>query len=73
MKKTYVRTQLLEEIMQEKGIGSTELAQKMQVDRTTVYRVRNGNPVGERFITGLMSVFPDKRFEDLFFCAESVA
>ena len=69
MKKTYVRTHLLEELMREAGIGGAKLAEKIHVDRTTVYRVRNGNPVGERFISGLMSAFPDKRFEDLFFCA----
>lgn len=54
-------------LMAEHELGDAALAAKMKMDRTTVFRARNGNPVGEQFITGLLSVFREKRFEDLFF------
>ena len=70
MRKTHVRVELLDAVMQKSGLVAATLAARMRMDRTTVYRARSGKPVGEEFIAGLLSTFPDQRFEDLFFVRE---
>ena len=70
MRKTHVRTELLSALMRERKMNDTLLSSALNMDRTTVFRARSGKPVGEQFIAGLLAVFPQKRFEDLFYVHE---
>lgn len=69
-RKTYVQVTALTELMRSRHLNNSVLARKLGMNRSTVFRARNGNPVGERFITGLLMAFPEKRFGELFFCAK---
>ena len=66
VRKTHVRTEMLSGLMRERKMSDTLLSSALNMDRTTVFRARSGKPVGQQFIAGLLAVFPQKRFEDLF-------
>ncbi len=51
-----------------KGLSDSELAVKMGINRTQVWRVKEGhNEPGRDFIAGALKVFTDASFDDLFF------
>ena len=70
IRKTHVKTDLLKALMSENHLNDAMLAEKLKMNRTTIFRARGDSPVGEQFIAGLLTVFPGKRFEDLFFVRE---
>ena len=70
IRKTHANTDLLEALMSENHLSDAMLAEKLKMNRTTIFRARGGSPVGEQFIAGLLTVFPGKRFEDFFLCAK---
>lgn len=60
----------------EQGWTDTELASKMGISTTQLWRVRladtdpRHNDPGPDFVAGALRAFPHKKFEDLFFLAE---
>ena len=67
MEKMYVRPDAIDALMNEKGFGDQDLASLMDMDRTTIFKARNGSPVGGKFIANLLRVAEGKSFGDLFF------
>lgn len=71
-----LNVQELERMQKEKGWDDTELAKRIGVARTTLWRVRlpiddpRYNAPGEAFIAGVLSAFHGSVFEDLFFLAD---
>jgi len=56
------------------GLNQSQLAEKMGVSGSTVYRVFEGRmEPGSRFIAGLLNAFPDLDFDDLFECVAEMA
>lgn len=56
-----------------RGLTDIEIASKMKVSTTQLWRVRlpdddprHNNP-GKDFVAGVLTAFPDVRFEDLFY------
>jgi len=48
----------------------SELAQAMGISASHIYRVRRGERrISEKFIVGAIKVFPEYRFQDLFYFA----
>lgn len=74
-KKIRLRTEVLYQLQDEKGWSDSKLAEKMGVSRSRLWRARlpECHPeycsIGSDFIAGAMSLFPEKKFEDLFFLA----
>lgn len=61
-------TETLEAYQSNDGLNDTELALKMGMNRTQIWRVKEGyNEPGKNFIAGVLKVFPDASFDDLFF------
>ncbi|WDF02910.1 hypothetical protein [Shouchella hunanensis] len=62
-----------ERAQKEMGLNNSELARKMKISRSRLWRAKlpvthtNFCYPGEDFITGSLSVFKDKKFDDLFF------
>lgn len=53
--------------MVKRGMGTKELAEQMGVSQVTVWRVFEGKRgVGNEFIAGMLHVFDDASFDDLF-------
>jgi DNA-binding XRE family transcriptional regulator len=47
----------------------TSMAEFLGVSRSTVWRIRTGKmQPGPDFIAAVLNKFPEKRFEDVFFC-----
>ena len=67
MEKMFVKPDAIDAFMNEKGLGDQDLATLMDMDRTTVFKARNGSPVGGKFIANLLRVAEGKSFNDLFF------
>ena len=63
----FVRPEAIDAFMHEKGLGDQDLAKLMNMDRTTVFKARNGSPIGGKFIANLLRVAEGKTFGDLFF------
>lgn len=57
-----------EKYQKEKGLNDTELAKIMGINRTQIWRVKEGhNEPGKDFIVGALRAFPEASFEELFF------
>lgn len=69
MEKVFVRSERLEEFMSEKGFSDVSMAELMGMDRTTIFKAKNGEPVGGKFIANLLRVANGRNFDDLFFRA----
>lgn len=68
------RTQLAKYMRLAGGLNQTQLAEKMGVSGSTVYRVLEGRmEPGSRFIAGLLNTVPDLDFDDLFECVSELA
>lgn len=73
--KIRLRAEVLYALQNEKDWNDTKLASKMGVSRSRLWRARlpETHPehcsIGESFIVGAMTLFPESRFEDLFFLA----
>ncbi|MBP2522230.1 helix-turn-helix transcriptional regulator [Rhodococcus sp. PvP104] len=68
------RTQLDKYMRLAGGLNQSQLAEKMGVSGSTVYRVFEGRmEPGSRFIAGLLNAFPDLDFDDLFECVAEMA
>lgn len=66
--KVNIRVEKLEELQRKANLTETELAQRIGVDRTTIYRVKRGKSApGEDFIAGALKAFPEISFDELFF------
>lgn len=70
MAKIYVHEELLEELMRQNHLNKLNLAQRIGMNRSTVCRALGGNPVGEKFIAGIMGAFPQIQYGELFFCSK---
>lgn len=70
-----LRTTQVEKFMRMKSIDNqTQLAARIHVDASTVYRVLEGrNAPGEKFIAGILAAFPELEFSDLFEVVETTA
>ncbi|RJQ25553.1 MAG: hypothetical protein C4589_11185 [Peptococcaceae bacterium] len=63
-----IKIDVLEVLQKDHSLNDTELAVKMGIDRTQLWRVKTNRSIpGEGFIAKLLALFPDKKFEDLFF------
>ena len=50
----------------------SELAQAMGISISQVYRVREGKrPINQKFITGAIRAFPERKFDELFYFADA--
>lgn len=46
----------------------SEFADKIGIDRTMLWRIKTGrNKPGQEFIARILTAYPNKRFEDIFF------
>ena len=49
----------------------SELAQTMGISVSQIYRVREGKRrINQKFITGAIQAFPERKFDDLFYFAK---
>ena len=49
----------------------SELAQAMEISVSQIYRVREGKRhINQKFITGAIQAFPERKFDDLFYFAK---
>jgi len=56
-----------EKYQAEKGWDDTELAEKMGINRSQIWRVKEGrNEPGRSFIAGALKAFPEATFDELF-------
>jgi transcriptional regulator with XRE-family HTH domain len=63
-----VKIDALEKLQRDYSLNDTELAIKIGIDRTQLWRLKTDRSVpGEDFIAKILTAFPDKKFEDLFF------
>lgn len=57
-----------EDRQKKEGWSNSELAKRMGVNKTQVWRVKEGhNNPGRDFIAGALKVFPEAAFEELFY------
>jgi len=57
-----------EEYQKMEGWSDSELAKRMGVNKTQVWRVKEGhNNPGRDFIAGALKVFPEASFDELFY------
>ncbi len=62
------RRSILRQLINAKGWSDAEFARHIGVNRSYVCNVINNNqPVGSKFIRGVLEVFDDVKYEDLFF------
>ncbi|BBN97455.1 helix-turn-helix domain-containing protein [Sporolactobacillus terrae] len=68
-----VKSTFLREYLEKKNISDSQLADLIGVANSTVNRILNGkrNP-GSKFISGILTAFPDLKFEQLFYCADEL-
>lgn len=68
-----LRVEVLEILQNNKSWTDTELAKRMGISRSRLWRAKlptNHNEYcspGESLIIGVLKAFPDKKFDDLFF------
>lgn len=66
-----INREVFEKYQKDKGLNDTELAKIMGINRTQVWRVKEGhNEPGKDFIVGTLKAFPEATFEELFFIPE---
>lgn len=77
MKKIKLKVDVFNEYIKEKKIKKdAEVAKYMGISAVQLWRVRlpDGDPrhndPGNEFIAGVLRLFPDKKFEDLFFLSK---
>lgn len=76
MKKIKLRVDVLNQLQKEHNLTNTELAEKMGISRSRLWRAKlpETHPEycspGEDFITGALDAFPELSFDDLFFLDE---
>ncbi|SIS89034.1 hypothetical protein [Alicyclobacillus vulcanalis] len=72
MSRIKVKVDKLEEIQRQRGWTDTELASRLNITRTQLWRVKqpDGDPnhvdPGQKFISNVLRLFPDKPFEYFF-------
>ncbi|WP_018305426.1 hypothetical protein [Desulfitobacterium hafniense] len=50
-----------------------DIAKEMDIDRSHLYKVLHQNKEpGRKFIEGALRIFPDKKFDELFFLSDAV-
>ena len=50
----------------------SELANAMGISTSQIYRVREGKrSINQKFITGAIRAFPERKFDELFYFAEA--
>lgn len=57
----------LEKLQREYQLTDTVLIKKIGIHRSQFYRAKKGAPIGEKFIEGVLAVFPLAKYEQLFF------
>lgn len=63
----------LEKLQAKHNINDTELANKMGINRTQVWRVKAGkNDPGTDFVAGALRAFPGVKFDELFILPDVV-
>ena len=63
----------LEKLQAKHNINDTELANKMGINRTQVWRVKVGkNDPGTDFVAGALRAFPGVKFDELFILPDVV-
>lgn len=71
--KIKLRIEMLKILQNNKGWSDKELAKKMGISRSRLWRARLPEnhkdycSPGESFIVGALNAFPNQKFEDLFF------
>lgn len=71
--KIKLRVEVLEELQKEQGWNDSELAKRMGISRSRLWRAKlpDDHPEyctpGESLISGVLTAFPKKKFDDLFF------
>lgn len=62
-----------EELQGRKGLNDSELAAEMGINRVQLWRVKEGrNQPGRSFIAGALKVFPEAKFNELFFLVDEL-
>lgn len=49
-------------------ISNRNMANKLGISRTQLWRIKNGSSVGEKFISKFMIAYPQENIGDYFFC-----
>ena len=63
-----LKTQVVLALQENRELKNVDLAVRTSLNPSQIGRVLKGfNRPGEDFIAGMLSAFPDKKFEDLFF------
>jgi transcriptional regulator with XRE-family HTH domain len=68
-----VRSEFLRDYLEKKRISDSQFADLIGVANSTVNRILNGkrNP-GSKFISGILTAFPELKFEQLFYCIDEL-
>lgn len=62
-----LKVNVLDQLQEQYGLNNYQLALRAGIAPSQIGRVKNGSKAGADFIAAIMSVFPDKQFNDLFF------
>lgn len=63
-----IRENILEAIQSEHSLNDTQLASKIGIDYTGLWRIKTGrNKPGEVFVAKILAAFPELTFEKVFF------
>lgn len=63
-----IREKVLETIQDEHNLNDSQLALKIGIDYTGLWRIKTGrNKPGEQFVAKILAAFPELTFEKVFF------
>ncbi|SFR15417.1 helix-turn-helix domain-containing protein [Desulfoscipio geothermicus] len=63
-----IKINVLEKLQSDKSLSDSQLASKIGVDYSLLWRIKTGrSKPGQKFIAKLLTVFPEIKFEDIFF------
>jgi transcriptional regulator with XRE-family HTH domain len=74
--KIKMKVDVLEQLQKEENLNDTQLAERMGISRSRLWRTKlnDSHPEycspGESLIIGTLNAFPNKKFEDLFFLSD---
>lgn len=63
-----IKENILEEIQSKHKLNDKQMAEKIGIDYTGLWRIKTGrNNPGEVFVGKILSAFPETTFEEIFF------
>lgn len=67
MERILLNVKEIERLQATAKLNDSQLIQKIGVNRSQYYRAKAGWPVGQKFISGVLTAFPKAKYEKVFF------